>query len=133
MAPSAPPGSATGTTTYYYHPREGNVFTGVCNSVHWGVPGPGRVCLVLGGVPGPKEGGGLPCPGGVWSGGVWSGGCLLPGGCLVPGGAWSLGGAWSWGVPGQGGAWSRECLVLKPPDGYCCGRYTSYWNAFLFG
>ena len=19
-----------------------------------------------------------------------------------------------------------------PPDGYCCGRYASYWNAFLF-
>ena len=19
------------------------------------------------------------------------------------------------------------------PDGYCCGRYASYWNAFLFG
>ena len=20
-----------------------------------------------------------------------------------------------------------------PRDGYCCGRYASYWNAFLFG
>ena len=25
-----------------------------------------------------------------------------------------------------GGAWCRP-----PRDGYCCGRYTSYWNAFL--
>ena len=31
--------------------------------------------------------------------------------CLVPGG----------GVPGG-----------DHPDGYCCGRYASYWNAFLF-
>ena len=49
--------------TYFYRPqrklREGNVFTGVCDSVHGGgVPGPGGE-----GVPGP-------------------GGCLLPG---VPG------------------------------------------------
>ena len=40
------------------------------------------------------------------------GGCA-PGGCLVPG-----------GLPAPGGAWWR-------PPGYCCGRYTSYWNAFL--
>ena len=37
-------------------------------------------------------------------------GGLLPGGLLlVPG-----------GVPGG-----------DPPDGYCCGQYASYWNAFL--
>ena len=30
-------------------------------------------------------------------------------------------------VPGPGG-----CLVETLPDGYCCGRYASYWNAFLF-
>ena len=24
--------------------------------------------------------------------------------------------------------WGRT----PPPDGYCCGRYASYWNAFLF-
>ena len=37
--------------------------------------------------------------------------CLLPGGCLLRGRVW------------------------RPPpkaDGYCCGRYASYWNAFLF-
>ena len=39
-----------------------------------------------------------------------------PGGCLVPGGS------------GPGGG----CLVETPLDGYCCGRYASYWNAFLF-
>ena len=52
-----------------------------------------------------------------------------PGGCLLLGGAWS------------GGVCSREavclflgggCLVETPLDGYCCGRYASYWNAFLF-
>ena len=64
---------------------------------------------------------------------------------------WS-GGAWSWGVPGPGekGVWSwggclipgGKCLILgrclvpgglvgPPPDGYCCGQYVSYWNAFL--
>ena len=54
------------------------------------------------------------CPQGGWG--------LLPG--TVP----------SPGVPGLGG-----CLVLggylveTHPDGYCCRRYASYWNAFLFG
>ena len=49
------------------------------------------------------------------TGGAWSRGVCSWGGCLV------------WGVvPGPGG-----CLVETPPDGYCCGRYASYWNAFL--
>ena len=31
-----------------------------------------------------------------------------------------------------GGGCSRGCLVETPPrDGYRCGRYASYWNAFL--
>ena len=49
-------------------------------------------------------------------GGACSGGCLL------------------WGVPAPGGAYSGGYLlrgVEPPPDGYWCGRYTSYWNAFL--
>ena len=55
-------------------------------------------------------------------GGAWSGGCLVPG---VPGRGGGVpapgGGACSWGgVPGG-----------DPPDGYCCGRYAFYWNAFL--
>ena len=45
------------------------------------------------------------------------------GGVSGPGGAWSWGGAWFQGVPGPGGVGR---------DGYCCGRYASYWNAFLF-
>ena len=63
---------------------------------------------------------------------------LFTGGvCMVPEGAWS-GGAWSRGVPGPGGpspggmgAWSWGGLVETPRDGCCCGRYASYWNAFL--
>ena len=55
-----------------------------------------------GGVPGP----GVPDPG------EWSG--LGPG----PGGL-------VWEDLVSGGAWWR------PPDGHCCGRYVSYWNAFL--
>ena len=39
--------------------------------------------------------------------------CVCPqGGCLVRG-----------GVPDGD---------PRPPNGYCCGRYASYWNAFLF-
>ena len=39
-----------------------------------------------------------------------------------------MGGAWSQGVPTPG-----VCVPCgdPPPDGYCCGRYASYWNAFL--
>ena len=56
------------------------------------------------------------------------GGCLVPGGC-----AWSRGGAWSRGVPGPGGVGIPACTEPPPGrDGYCCGRYASYWNAFLF-
>ena len=38
------------------------------------------------------------------------------------------------GVPGPGGvpAPGGGCLVETSRDGYCCGRYASYWNAFLF-
>ena len=62
-------------------------------------------------------------------------GPLFPGGLLL-GGAWSrevcFGGAWSWGVCSWGGAWLGECCLMETPrDGYCCGRYTSHWNAFL--
>ena len=62
-------------------------------------------------------------------------------GGLLQGGLVQGGGAWSRGVPGPGGAWSRGSTPegsglggawWKPPDGYCCGQYASYWNAFLF-
>ena len=65
--------------------------------------------------------------------GVWwlaPGGCLLlgGGGCLVPGGVVTG----PRGVPPPGGA-PRGGGVPggDPRDGYCCGRYASYWNAFL--
>ena len=49
-----------------------------------------------------------------------AGGCLPGGGC--PG-------------PGSGVCVSQYALRQTPPplpaDGYCCGRYASYWNAFL--
>ena len=32
----------------------------------------------------------------------------------------------------QWGAWSGGGCGNLPCDGYCCGRYASYWNAFLF-
>ena len=88
----------------YYRPqtklRKGNVFTGVCDSVH---------------------GGGVSAPGGAWSGGVPGLGGVCSRGCLgvMPGPGGS--------APGGGG-----CLVETPSDGYCCGWYASYRNAFLF-
>ena len=100
----------------YYRPqtklREGNVFTGVCDSVHgMGVPSCSQ--------------GGVCSWGGAWSQGV----CSCGGGCLL----WE--GVCSWGVCSRGGPGGclppGGCLV-ETPDGHCCGRYASYWNAFLF-
>ena len=31
-----------------------------------------------------------------------------------------------------GGSPGPACTGADPPDGHCCGRYASYWNAFLF-
>ena len=64
------------------------------------------------------------CP----QGGAWYGGVPGPGGVCL-GGAWSQGVSGPRGVPGP-----RGCLVETPNrrNGYCCGRYASYWNAFLF-
>ena len=31
-----------------------------------------------------------------------------------------------------GGSLGPACTEADPPDGYCCGQYTPYWNAFLF-
>ena len=58
---------------------------------------------------------------GVCSGGACSGEGLLSGGVLLPGGACS-GGCLLRG--GRG--------VETPRDSCCCGKYASYWNAFLF-
>ena len=71
-------------------------------------------CLVLGGAWSGGSG-----PRGAWSGaGAWSGGDLVLGGMLK-------GRVWSRGVPAPRGPGGDS------PDGYCCGRYASYWNAFL--
>ena len=89
---------------------QGNVFTGVCDSVHTGE------CLVPGEMPG--AGGLLPGEEGSALGGIWS--RWVPGLGGVPG----PGGVCSWG-----GLVPVGCLVETPPDGYCCGRYASYWSA----
>ena len=97
-----------------------------CNRSWWGLqahtqggcgggsgPGPQPRGSWGGSGPGPHPRGKLReiCPGG-----------LVPslGGCLVP------------GALVLGGAWSKWCLVEMPLDGYCCGQYASYLNAFLF-
>ena len=78
--------------------------------------------------PGPQPRGKLR---GIWSRptangevlrGIWSRGCLVWGVCLLQGGSWSR------GVPALCGG----CLVETSPDGYCCRRYVSYWNAFFY-
>ena len=32
----------------------------------------------------------------------------------------------------QWGACIPACTEVDPPNGYCCRRYASYWNAFLY-
>ena len=94
---------------------QGNIFTSVCQEFcSVGRCYPSMHCRWYPSMPCSRSPGGS-APGGcllqgVCSGGVcsWEGGCLLRGVC-------------SWG-----GAWWRP-----PWDGYCCGRYASYWNAFL--
>ena len=61
---------------------------------------------------------------------------LQQGGSAVGGGACSGGGRWGacsvGSALGGGGACSGG--ALRPPpkaDGYCCGRYASYWNELL--
>ena len=110
----------------HYRPQrscEGYVFTGVCLSTG-GVPGPGGSAPgggLLWGVPGPMGSPprGVPGPGGVFA-------------LAVPG---PSGRVCSRGVPGPMGG-IPACTEADPPppgrDGYCCGWYTSYWNAFLF-
>ena len=66
------------------------------------------------------------------------GGCGIPA-CLAghmtnqQGGASSGGACSGGGVPALEGVCSRGVPGGDPRDGYCCGRYASYWNAFLFG
>ena len=75
------------------------------------------VILFTGGSPAPHPGGRLRC---LARGG--SPGSPHPGGGSPgPHLAWGVYPSMHWGKP------------LPPADGYCCGRYASYWNAFLFG
>ena len=90
------------------HALQGGVLPG-------GVPAPREGVPALGEGSGPR---GIPAPGG---GGVWSLQAHTQGG--------------NWGdqvqahTQGGGGSWGGS--GLDSPDGYCCGRYASYWNAFL--
>ena len=118
---------------------QGYIFTGVCDSVHrGGIPAciaggiPAclaaglRGCLVQRRRPGPggvcfQEGLSRPTPKGEVEGNqvqahTQGGNCGGSGPGPHPRG--KLRGIWSSPPP--------------PPDGYCCGRYASYWNAFFF-
>ena len=134
--------------------RQGYIFTGKCDSVNGEVPAlrgdacscGGGGCLLWGCL---LPGGGVPtcyCLQRSWGKVIFSqaslilftGGVPAPGGCLLlwGGGAYSRGclllwGAYSQGVPAPGGAYSQGAWWRPPRDGYCCGRYASYWNAFL--
>ena len=100
---------------------QGNIFIGVCQ----------EFC---------SRGGGCLIRRGVCSGGscLLLGGCLLPGGVSTEGGCLLLGGVSAaggvvcpWGVSALGNVCSQGGAWWRPPNGYCCGRYASYWNAFL--
>ena len=91
----------------FYRPQtklqRGNVFTPVCHSV---------------------------CRGACVAGGAWQGACMT--GSMHRGGRGHV-----WGVCMAGGMCGRGvCMVGGEGmhgrrDGHCCGRYASYWNAFL--
>ena len=53
--------------------------------------------------------------------------------CVAREGMHSRGHAWQGGMQGKGSiGGSVEEGVHGRRDGYCSGRYASYWNAFLF-
>ena len=89
--------------------EQGNTFTPVCHTVHWGVPGP---------VEGAWSWGVCSQGGALARVGAWSHGGLLPGG-LLPGE----------GVPGlgRGGVWWRP-----PQTATAAGGMNPKWKAFLF-
>ena len=112
------------------------------------------VILFTGGYPGPYPGGRLgglaggvsrPIPRGMLGSGqgegVWPGGGGSPG--PYPGGD-VRGSGWEGSRPRprprgvsrpRPGGWGVSQHALRqtlPADSYCCGRYASYWNAFMF-
>ena len=75
--------------------------------------------------------GGMPGPGGGVAGGAWSWGVSGPGG-FSPGGKGGLvPGRWGCLVQGEELSGPRGVTGGDLPGGYCCGRYASYWYAFL--
>ena len=79
------------------------------------------------GSPGPHPGGKLR---GIWQGGSpgpHPRGYLIRGGGLLLGGKGGICSWGKWGASATGG----ELCGDPPWDGSCCGRYASYWNAFL--
>ena len=107
------------------------MFLHLCVCPQGGMPGLGDGGSGRGRWPGP--GGGCLVPGGPGPGGAWSQGRYLVLG--VPGlrGVPALRGPGPWGVLGPGGVLSQHALrQTPPPPSYCCGRYVSYWNAFLY-
>ena len=104
---------------------QGNIFAPVCHSVQGGGWYPSMHCRSYHSMPcssllGGGEVGGIPA-------------CLAGFQAYTQG--WCLGGSGQ-GVPAlEGAAQGDACSgggVWTPRDGYCCGRYASYWNAFLF-
>ena len=103
---------------------QGNIFAPVCHSVRGGgIP----ACLAG------LKGLGIPaCLAGLqahtWGGSLRG---LAGGGSPGPHPGQSLRGL-AGGSPGpHSGGGSQHALSRLPPDGYCHGQYTSYWNAFL--
>ena len=135
---------------------QGNIFTPVCHSVHrgvclsacWDAPGtmhPQDHAPPRGGM----NGGGMYGRGCAWQEGVHRrGACMAVGGMCGSGGVHGRGNVWqgvcmAGGMHGGGHAWQRghawqgACIPCMPPNTTrcsrsMCGRYASYWNAFLF-
>ena len=58
-------------------------------------------------------------------------GGAAPEGVLLLGGVPALGGSAPGGMPAPGVPAPGGVETPPKADGDCCGRYTSYWNAFL--
>ena len=118
---------------------QGNIFTGVCQSFCSGgslsqhapqVTWPGEGVSVQGGL---CLGGSLSrglCPGGLCLGGLCPGGLCPQGWVSVHrGGSLST---WGGSLSTWGGSLSEGVSVRETPRTVTRGRYSSYWNAFLF-